>query len=486
MKSNTYKIIFKLALIFSVFLMLFMVTSIVQAEDGTPTPTTEDTEVTVTPEPEEPDQDIVIPTSISHPIEEGANSCYECHIELGEEEHAIVAVEWEDSVHGNAGVICAACHGGDPRSDEMGISMSEEAGFIGAPSRSDVPGICGSCHADAEKMQQYNLPTDQYSKYITSVHGNKIAEGDTRVAICSDCHGSHDVKKVSDPASPAYILNIPELCSSCHSDINKMESYGIPTDQYDVYKNSVHGQMLLEEQDMRAPNCASCHGSHAADPPETEEVINICGKCHTATQSYYEESLHSRIGEAAPKCWTCHGTHDVAKSGEYMFLHPEPQDQPCGACHLDDEKFRMGRERFEFVEDRKCDTCHHPDSWINTQVNALYSALSEAAEAYESAEIAIEEAASRGMIVTEAEVKLAEANTSLISARATLHTTKLSKVTELTDAAVVAANDAKTIATEKLGENTFRRQAMIVVIVIIGINIGALKIIKKQLDKESK
>ncbi len=425
-----------------------------------------------------------ITSEIDHALIEGANSCYECHVELDNKQAEISQI-WLESVHGDAGITCAECHGGNPTSDEMKESMSPEYGFMGVPARKDTPALCGECHSDPDRMRQYNLSTDQYSKYLTSVHGSKLKSGDYSVAICVDCHGSHNVKKASDPSAAVYVLNIPELCASCHSDIELMEEYDIPTNQFEEYEDSVHGEALIGNQDLRAPSCVSCHGSHGAKPPTEEEVVNVCGKCHVATQDFYEQSLHSRIGEAAPKCVTCHGTHDIEKPGEALFLHEQEQDQTCTTCHLNENEFNMDSSRFAAQEDRRCDTCHHPESWIMTQVRALWTALSTANHKYQEAERSISEAAERGMIVNEAEVKLAEAHTSLTMARATLHTTKLTLVTDLTDAATSEAEEALTIAEDKLSENVFRRQAMAIVIVIIFVNIVTLRTVKKRLNKES-
>jgi len=144
----------------------------------------------------------------------------------------------------------------------------------------------------------------------------------------------------------------------------------------------------------------------------------------------------------------------------------------------------MDKTRFASPENRRCDTCHHEDSWIIVQVKALHDNLTEASQAYEGAEEAIEQAAARGMIVSEAEVKLAESLTSLISARAVFHTTKLPRVNDLTDEARESAETARELATEKLGENFFRRQAMVVALGFIMINIAILYVYKRQLDRE--
>ena len=215
-------------------------------------------------------------------------------------------------------------------------------------------------------------PTSTRSTGPASTGSACSTAADTRVAICIDCHGSHDIKKASDPTAKVYPLNVPTLCASCHADAATMEPYGIPTDQFAVYSKSVHGVALLENSDTRAPSCASCHGSHDAKPPRDTEVVEVCGKCHTATQELYMQSRHAELATAAPKCWTCHGTHDVAQPSEALFFHPETPDYQCTTCHdLQTRQLRIELDQFANEADRRCDTCHHPESDIYAQIKAI-------------------------------------------------------------------------------------------------------------------
>ncbi len=444
-------------------------------------PTASPPPATPTPIPAPP-----VPTPIAHPPEGDTNQCLECHKAVNDRQAAITTA-WQDSVHGKGGITCADCHGGDPTSDRMGIAMDRTKGFIGKPSRDQTVGLCGSCHADPERMRSYNLPTDQYSKYWTSVHGQRLAAAqDTQVAICIDCHGSHDIKKASDPTAAVYPLNVPALCSSCHADTAKMKPYGIPTDQFEVYSKSVHGVALLESSDTRAPSCASCHGSHAAKPPRDTEVVEVCGKCHTATQDLYLQSRHAELETAAPKCWTCHGTHDVAQPSEALFFHPEPPDYLCVTCHdLQTRALRLELTQFENEADRRCDTCHHPDSDIYAQIEAIAASLSGAEGAYTSADDRILEAAGVGMIVEDADVALSEAKTSLIKAQAAVHTTKLPVISTDATAAQAKAEEAEAIAQARLDESFFRREAMVVVVVLIVLVVVALVLVKRRLERQT-
>jgi hypothetical protein len=425
-----------------------------------------------------------LPTPLVHPGGSDDNTCNACHADLNPTQRTISAA-WQDSVHGKAGIGCADCHGGDPTSDQITVAMSASNGFIGTPGRDVTVGICGACHSNLERMRAYNLPTDQYAKYFSSVHGQRLAAaGDTRVAICTDCHGVHDIKKISDPSSPAYPTNVPALCASCHADADKMQPYGIPTDQFQIYQQSVHGQALLVDGDLRAPSCASCHGWHDAKPPQSTEVVEVCGKCHTATQTLYEQSRHAQLGNVAPKCWTCHGTHDVSQPGQRLFFHPDNAPYDCATCHDPVTKeLRLGVTQFENEADRRCDTCHHPASTIYSQVEGIATALADAQAAYSGAEARIGQAAGLGMIVGDARVALDEAKTGLIQAEAAVHTTKLTVIAGYARDTIDKADVANGIAQSKIDESTSRRAAMVIVVALILANVVAFYWIKRRLDR---
>ncbi len=421
---------------------------------------------------------------IAHPSDGQSNTCADCHASVSIRQERITD-EWKASVHGQNGIGCADCHGGDPTSDRMGIAMDRQAGFIGRPDRIETIKVCGSCHSDPNIMKPFGLPTDEFAKYWTSVHGQQLLKAqDTQVAICIDCHGSHDVKKTSDPTAKVYSFNVPDLCATCHSDQAKMAPYGIPTDQYDIYKESVHGKALLTDKDVRAPSCASCHGSHDAKPPTDTTVVNVCGSCHTATEDLYKQSRHAELGAAAPRCWTCHGTHDVSQPSSALFFHPTPPDYQCSTCHnLESKTLRIETGRFKDAADRRCDTCHHPDSDIYAQAQAIHDSLTTAQSAYDDAQARIDQAAGLGMIVSDADVTLADAKTSLIKAQAAVHTTKLTLVDASAKDAEDKAAKAAAIAQAKLDDGIFRRQAMVVVVIIVLLNAVALFIVKKWIER---
>jgi len=463
----------------------------IPAASGAPTPLPQISldprlfDLTPTPTPEPLLSAPPVPSPIPHKDSGGKNTCLDCHSVVNDTQ-AAVAAQYKSSVHAAAGVGCADCHGGDPTSDQITVAMDPANGFIGKPDRLGTIGVCAGCHANPERMKGTGLSTDQYAKYWTSVHGQQLLKSaDLRVAICTDCHGVHDIKKTSDPTAKTSVLNIPDLCASCHADKARMAPYGIPTDQYDIYSKSVHGVALLQNKDTRAPNCVSCHGSHDARPPTDATVVEVCGQCHTATQALYQQSRHSQLPVAAPKCWTCHGTHDVQQPSSAIFFHPTTPSYSCDTCHdLVTKKLRLNLSTFASVDERKCDTCHHPDSQIYAQIQGIANAVKGAEAAYDDASAKIDEAARLGMITADADVKLADAKTSLIQAQAAVHTTQLSLVAQLSSDAKAKAGDAQALAVAKVDESSFRREAMVVVLALILVSVLFLWLIKRQLDRE--
>ena len=247
--------------------------------------------------------------------------------------HPAERVQFERSRHAPEGVRCVSCHGGDDRSLDAGAAHG--AGFRGRPARQDIPKLCASCHADEARMRPYNLPVDQYALYQTSGHGQRLARGDKQVAVCSDCHGAHEVLAPRDPASSVYLLNIPRTCGHCHGDRAMMGPRGRP-DVLKQYLSSVHARALFEQGNLRAPTCVSCHGVHGANPPNVGDIDKVCGQCHTTERRYYTAGGHAvSRGAGRPECASCHEAHRV------QAANPERLGNSCVLCHEGDAR-RLG------------------------------------------------------------------------------------------------------------------------------------------------
>src|SRR6516162_4223135 len=122
-----------------------------------------------------------------------------------------VTEEFTVDIHAQKKMSCETCHGSSPNGMPTARSY-----YI---PRARIPELCGSCHADAARIKQFNpsLRTDQLAQYRTSVHGIKFAHGDTRVAVCTDCHFTHIIRPSSDPESSVHPMNVAVTCKRCHS-----------------------------------------------------------------------------------------------------------------------------------------------------------------------------------------------------------------------------------------------------------------------------
>ncbi len=264
------------------------------------------------------------------PASRAAGRCGVCH--------PAERVLFEKSRHAQEEVRCTSCHRGNDRSLE--IRDAHGGDFQGRPARQDIPRLCASCHASEERMRPYNLPVDQYALYQTSGHGKRLGRGDTRVAVCSDCHGAHDILPPTDPASRVFTVNIPKTCGRCHGDSTVIRPGGRPN-VLQAYLSSVHARELLDKGNQRAPTCVSCHGVHGAAPPAVGDVDKVCGHCHTAERRYFMAGPHrARLTQAGlSECASCHGNHAIRPA------RPERLATLCARCHGgSSEPARSGRK----------------------------------------------------------------------------------------------------------------------------------------------
>jgi len=143
-------------------------------------------------------------------------TCGNCH----SQEYSV----YQSSVHGNAlsqesnpdVPVCTTCHGvhniQNPLTPEFRISE---------------PDLCASCHANQSMMSKYGLSADVYSLYSISWHGVDVSIYKARwpnvqhtSAVCTDCHGIHDIFKPDDPASSVNPKNLLVTCQKCHPGVS--------------------------------------------------------------------------------------------------------------------------------------------------------------------------------------------------------------------------------------------------------------------------
>lgn len=327
----------------------------------------------------------------------GSDSCIQCHSAL-DGDLARPAQLFDHDVHKRSGFSCVACHGGNPSVADPEAAMSRAKGFSGKIDRRALPGLCARCHSDANLIHRYKPQqrVDQMALYKTSAHGQRLAAGDTKVATCIDCHSVHDIREVTDAEAPVFPLKIPETCARCHADSERMKSYKIPTDQFELYRKSVHWAALSERRDLSAPSCATCHGNHGAAPPGVDNVAHVCGACHVVFDNLFEKSPHKKAfeGMGLAGCVVCHSNHGIAAPTLAMV-----GTQPGAVCV----------------------NCHSPGDKGYAAASIISARLYQLTASIARSDEILKRAERSGMEVSQARLELSSANESLIKAEVDLH-----------------------------------------------------------------
>ncbi len=158
---------------------------------------------------------------ISRPTEPRARisqTCAGCHADVNKV--YLKSVHGKGLTAGNQDVpVCTDCHRAhdiaDPRDGSLALR---------------TPEICGRCHTDAKLMARYGLSTKVVDTYLRDFHGmsasltrGHLKPGEKRdpktlvAAVCTDCHGVHDIARTDDPGSPVVRANLVKTCRKCHA-----------------------------------------------------------------------------------------------------------------------------------------------------------------------------------------------------------------------------------------------------------------------------
>jgi predicted CXXCH cytochrome family protein len=404
---------------------------------------------------------VVLATAFTLAQAQQPNSCLDCHSALEGELH-VTPEQFAQDIHAQKGFTCASCHGGDPtKTDDS--AMSKAAGFKGKIEHAAVPKLCGSCHSDPGFMRQYNpsLRTDQFSQYQTSVHGKRLAAGDAKVAVCTDCHGVHDLRPASDSRSKVHPLNIATTCSRCHADAQYMAAYKIPTNQFAAYKTSVHHEPMVERGDLSAPTCTTCHGNHGATPPGVGSVANVCSTCHVFQAQLFDSSPHKAAFASAglPGCVTCHSNHGITQPSDAML--GTGAGSVCTNCHT------QGDAGYKVAGD------------MEQQVSTLGAAITRSDRILNQSE-------SSGMEVSQPRLELDQARDALTKARVSVHTFAAAPVHADVDSGTKITAKTYSEGQAALRERDYRRTGLGMSLVAIVFVVVALKLYIREIEKNGK
>lgn len=390
-------------------------------------------------------------------VQADETSCEACHTKLNKRLSRPVA-QWKDSVHHQAGINCANCHGGNPLAKKMKAAHSRAKGWIGKPGPIQIVQLCGNCHANEEFMKKFNpnARTDQLKNYLTSNHGmNIMKKKDGRAATCASCHGAHDILKAMNPRSHVYPANVVDTCAKCHGDKKLMGEFGISGNEVADYKKSVHARALYKKHDLSAPTCNDCHGNHGATPPGAASVEKICGSCHVTNQRFFDESPHKAWDEMGLKgCMECHGNHAIQPPTDAML---SAKKGICLNCH------EAGEPAFKTME-----AMHATLTGLKANMDETKKMVSAAAE--------------KGMLMDDALLLLQDAKTKFIQSRTAVHKFNAGYVNHVAKGAQADVEKVHKIAGNSLKEVTKRRTVFywfagffLVLLLLVGVKIRSME-----------
>jgi len=129
------------------------------------------------------------------------------------------SIHGQQLVQGNPDVAtCVDCH--SPEANPHSVIRVLE--YDSPTYKKNIAQTCAKCHSNEKLMANYGIVEKVYESYMRSFHGKAIRLGTYKPgrldeATCTNCHGTHDIKSVSDPTSPvAGLDNLAQTCEQCH------------------------------------------------------------------------------------------------------------------------------------------------------------------------------------------------------------------------------------------------------------------------------
>ena len=133
-------------------------------------------------------------------------SCVDCHTDVKTSPHEATPAKitcaqchaeqqaaYDKSYHAQArnkgagqAATCVDCHG----SPHELLPASDSKSRV---NHANVAATCGACHGQKFVMEAVGESTQPFNSYQQSVHGRAVAAGSEKAAVCTDCHGTHDL-----------------------------------------------------------------------------------------------------------------------------------------------------------------------------------------------------------------------------------------------------------------------------------------------------
>ncbi len=144
------------------------------------------------------------------------NTCEKCHEKITKEYKQ--SIHWIGVKKGvRESPSCNDCH------------SEHNIGAINAKDKRKVMKLiqdktCMECHQNLLLSDRYGLDGVNASKYEDSYHGLASNRGDTKAALCVDCHNIHKILPKDNPESSINENNLLNTCKRCHTNATEVFS----------------------------------------------------------------------------------------------------------------------------------------------------------------------------------------------------------------------------------------------------------------------
>lgn len=276
----------------------------------------------------------------------GTLACAECHAEFAGDQHPKRNFQSHEQYRIRSSLACRRCH-----SDEQISTRSVHVDVLNGEKAGNPP-ICSDCHGSHSvvRVTKIKLLSDE-AKLCLRCHRQNIhvsfQNGEQRAlqvdpAIleasvhnklsCSDCHYGF-----SSEAHPKRHFRSRRDMTIATAEVCRRCHF----DKYTKTQDSIHFTRL-SQGNLNAPVCTDCHDSHAIAAVGKERVTsaNRCKKCHLDIYTIYAKSVHggallNEHNKDVPVCVDCHTTHDIQSTHTVEYRERIPE--MCSKCHANKE-----------------------------------------------------------------------------------------------------------------------------------------------------
>jgi predicted CXXCH cytochrome family protein len=272
-------------------------------------------------------------------------SCSACHPDFSAGNHPRRTFRSKSHYQTKAALVCRRCH-----TDRQIRSSSIHATLLNEE-KSGTATICTNCHGShaVARITKKGVYADEES-YCMKCHGYSVKmsfrNGETlsgtinlssleasvhNKASCSDCHYGFSSEEH------------PQRNFASRRDYTLAASENCRRCHFDKYTRtmeSIH-YTLLSQGNLNAPVCVDCHGSHGISHISRERALiaRRCQRCHAGIYEIYAKSVHGSAlfnehNQDVPVCADCHTAHTI--KDPHTLDYRERVPEMCSNCHANE------------------------------------------------------------------------------------------------------------------------------------------------------